>query len=50
MCQKQRWHFVVTFKEGRTPELWREFQALLTLCPEQKRTLTLPDKTRRVYR
>lgn len=50
VCQKNHWHFVVTFKEGRTPELWQEFQALLKLCPEQKRTLTLPDKTRRVYR
>ena len=50
VCQKYHWHFVVTFKEGRTPELWQEFQALLKLCPEQKRTVTLPDKTRRVYR
>ncbi len=50
VCQKYHWHFVVTFKEGRTPELWQEFQALLKLRPEQKRTLTLPDKTRRVYR
>jgi hypothetical protein len=32
---------VVTFKEGRTPELWREFQALLKLVPEQKTTITL---------
>ena len=50
LCQQHRWHFVVTFKEGGTPELWREFQALLKLCPQQKRSLTLPDKTRRVYR
>ncbi len=50
VCQQHHWHWVVTFKEGRTPELWREFQALLKLCPEQKRTVTLPDKTRRVYR
>ncbi len=49
-CQQHHWHFVVTFKEGRTPELWRDFQALLTLCPQQKLTATLPDKTRRVYR
>jgi hypothetical protein len=28
------WSFVVTFKEGRTPALWREFQALLPLCPQ----------------
>ena len=50
LCQRYHWHFVVTFKEGRTPDLWREFQALLQLCPEQKRTVTLGDKTRRVYR
>ena len=49
-CQKYGWHFVVTFKEGRTPELWREFQALLKLSPQHKLTATLPDKTRRVYR
>jgi hypothetical protein len=28
------WSFVVTFKEGRTPALWREFQALLPSCPQ----------------
>jgi hypothetical protein len=50
LCERFHWHFVVTFKEGRTPELWQEFQALLKLCPDQKRTTTLPDKTRRVYR
>jgi hypothetical protein len=50
VCQKYHWHFVVTFKEGRTPELWREFQALLKLTPQQKLATTLPDKTRRLYR
>jgi len=50
VCEKYHWHFVVTFKEGRTPELWQEFLALLKLRPQQKRTVTLPDKTRRVYR
>jgi hypothetical protein len=28
------WSYVVTFKEGRTPALWREFRALLPQCPE----------------
>jgi len=50
VCQKNHWHFGVTFKPGRTPDLWQEFQALLKLRPEQKRTTTLPDQTRRVYR
>ncbi len=50
ICQKHHWHFVATFKEGRLPELWKEFHALLKLQPTQKLTTTLPDKTRRVYR
>ena len=50
VCQKHHWHFVVTFKEGRTPDLWQEFLALLKLCPQQKLTTTSPDKTRRLYR
>ena len=50
LCREHGWHFVVTFKPGRTPELWQEFEALLQLSPHQKRTTTLPDQTRRVYR
>jgi len=50
VCQQNHGHFVFAFKEGRTPDLWQGFQALLTLCPEQKRVVTLPDNTRRVYR
>jgi hypothetical protein len=34
LTQKLGWSLVVTFKEGRTPALWREFQALLPACPE----------------
>jgi hypothetical protein len=48
--RKYRWHFVVTFKEGRTPQLGQEFQALLKLSPQQKLTTTRPNKTRRLYR
>jgi hypothetical protein len=34
LAQQLGWSFVVTFKAGRTPALWREFQALLPACPE----------------
>jgi len=34
LAEKLGWSFVVTFKEGRTPALWREFRALLRACPE----------------
>jgi hypothetical protein len=30
----QKWSFVVVFKEGRTPALWREYQALRAACPQ----------------
>jgi hypothetical protein len=40
LAQKLGWSFVVTFKEGRTPALWREFQALLPCCPENTLTRT----------
>jgi hypothetical protein len=34
LAERFGWSFVVTFKEGRTPTLWREFRALLPQCPE----------------
>lgn len=37
------WSFVVTFKEGRTPSLWQEFQALLPRCPDNALTRTWGD-------
>lgn len=49
-CRQAGWSFVVTFKEGRLPDLWREFQALLTLVPDQCLREQLPDATRRLYR
>jgi len=50
LCEQKGWRFVLTFKEGRTPELWREFQALKALCPKQVVRVDLPDGTREEYR
>lgn len=44
------WSFVFTFKEGRLPALWREFQTLLNQVPEQVVTVDLPDGTKQEYR
>lgn len=44
------WSFVFTFKEGRLPALWREFQALLKLVPEQVVRVNLPDGSKQEYR
>lgn len=50
IARANHWAFVFTFKEGRLPALWREFQALLRLVPEQVLTVDLPDGTRQEYR
>jgi hypothetical protein len=34
LAQELGWSYVVTFKQGRTPALWQEYQALLPVCPE----------------
>ena len=50
ICASNQWSYVLTFKEGRTPALWAEFQALLKLCPENRIVTHLPDKTKQVFR
>ena len=34
LCQKNRWHWIITFKSGRLPTAYREFHTLKALCPE----------------
>src|SRR6266498_659345 len=50
VCQTHGWSFVLTFKPGRTPALWADFQGLLKLAPQNRLTRTLPDKTRQSFR
>ena len=50
ICEDYHWAYVLTFKAGRTPELWDEFRRLLKLVPENRRRLKLPDDTRQLYR
>jgi hypothetical protein len=49
LCRLYDWSYVVTFKQGRAPALWREFEAQLALLPKQRLQDQLPDKTRVVY-
>jgi hypothetical protein len=50
LVEGQGWTYVFTFKPGRLPAAWAEFQALLALHPENTRRVTLPDRTQQVYR
>ncbi len=41
---------IYTFKPGRLPALWEDFQGLLRLCPDQEVVWETPRETRQVYR
>ena len=42
--------YIYVFKPGRTPALWKDFQGLLQLCPDQRVEQTTPQGVRQVYR
>lgn len=44
------WRFIFTFKQGRLPGVWAEFERLRDLSPQQTLRLTLPEGTEQVYR
>jgi len=50
LAQKHDFRYCFTFKEGRLPSVWEEFQRLLSLCPENTLRVTLPDGTHQIYR
>lgn len=50
ICAGYSWSYVLTFKPGRTPALWQEFQSLLALSPQNCLRTTLPDQTRQCFR
>ena len=50
LAEELNWSFVVTFKEGRTPALWRDYQELLALCPENTLSRTWGDGRVQTFR
>jgi hypothetical protein len=42
--------FVYTFKPGRLPAVWQDFQALLAMCPLQRVEVATPQKVEQIYR
>jgi hypothetical protein len=50
ICEAYHWRYVLTFKPGRLPAVWEEFQALLPLCPQQVHRVHKPDGRELEYR
>jgi hypothetical protein len=42
--------YIYVFKQGRTPALWRDFEGLRRLVPQQRVELITPQRTHQVYR
>jgi hypothetical protein len=50
VAKDYRCEYVYTFQPGRLPALWRDFQGLLRLCPDQRLERATPRGVRQVYR
>lgn len=50
IARDNNWSYVLTFKPGRLPTVWDEFQRLKEITPENVRRRQLPDGTTRVFR
>lgn len=50
ICEQNQWSFVLTFKPGRTPSLWKDFEGLLKLSPDNHLQGRLPDGTAQLFR
>jgi len=51
VCEQYGWSYVLTFKPGRAPALWADFQGVLKLCPGNRLKVRSPDgKTQQVFR
>ncbi len=49
IAKDNHWSYVLTFKEKHMPAVWREFQTLLKLTPENAHALTLQRGTQTVH-
>jgi hypothetical protein len=50
LAKEHRCNYVLTFKSGHMPAVWKDFQGLLKLCPENTLECTTPEGVCRVYR
>jgi hypothetical protein len=50
ICEQNHWSFVLTFKPGRTPSLWKDFEGLLKLSPNNRLRCTLAGGAHQLFR
>lgn len=50
LCQRYRWKYIITFRKGRRPATWRDYEALRELSPQNVKVRQIPKGARQVYR
>jgi len=50
ICREYRWKYFITFKEGSLPTVWKEYQALRELTPDNGKTHTTDDGKDQAFR
>jgi len=49
LCHSNHWKYIIVFKEGSLPAVWQEYQTLLELCPENRKTRLLGTEGRQDF-
>jgi hypothetical protein len=49
ICRRNRWKYIIVFKEGSLPALWQEYQSLVQLCPKNRKTHTSDAGVRQTF-
>jgi hypothetical protein len=49
ICEQNHWKYFITFKEGSMPAVWKEYQALLELCPQNRKSHTTNQGARQTF-
>lgn len=50
LCRRNRWAYIITFKEGSLPAVWEEYQALKKLATREEEVAVKEKDCRRTYR
>ena len=50
ICREYRWKYFITFKEGSLPTVWKEYQSLKELTPDNSTTHTTDDGKGQAFR
>jgi len=49
ICMKYHWKYITVFKAGSMPAVWQEYQTLLDLCPDNRKTYLLDNADRQDF-